>query len=507
MMALRSSSMERDRRHLGWFFVVVVFALLDLSVSCGEDGISALGDPGMRRDGLRVALEGWNFCNEVGEEAPGMGSPRAADCFDVSQSSQHIGGDSNKYTLVHKVTELDNKLSVGEPYLGGPPKDLHNVDLYAVDKELYLGSKCQVDDSPNPWQFWMIMLKNGNLDTKAALCPENGKKVGPFSQRRFPCFGKGCMNQPLVYHDYTSLQGDNGTTLRGRFYGTYELDADLNKGYDDISYYSVTWEKELGKGGWVFHHVMKTSPKYPWLMLYLRADATKGLSGGYRYQTRGMMKTVKSPNFKVRLTLNVKKGGGPKSQFYLMDMGSCWKNNGQPCDGDVLTDVTRYSEMIINPSVTAWCKPDNLNVCPPYHTLPNGTRIHRTDKANYPYGAYHVYCSPGNAKHAEKPFNFCDPYSNPQAQEIMQILPHPVWGDYGYPTKPGQGWIGDPRTWELDVGRLSQSLYFYQDPGTPPARRRWSSLDVGTEVYVSPEGEVAEWTLSDFDVIVPKASH
>lgn len=37
----------------------------------------------MKRDGLRVALEAWNFCNEVGEEAPGMGSPRLADCFDI----------------------------------------------------------------------------------------------------------------------------------------------------------------------------------------------------------------------------------------------------------------------------------------------------------------------------------------------------------------------------------------------------------------------------------------
>lgn len=45
---------------------------------------SAVGDPGMRRDGLRVAFEAWNFCNEVGIEAPGMGSPRAADCFDLS---------------------------------------------------------------------------------------------------------------------------------------------------------------------------------------------------------------------------------------------------------------------------------------------------------------------------------------------------------------------------------------------------------------------------------------
>lgn len=38
------------------------------------DERSAVGDPGMRRDGLRVAFEAWNFCNEVGEEAPHMGS-------------------------------------------------------------------------------------------------------------------------------------------------------------------------------------------------------------------------------------------------------------------------------------------------------------------------------------------------------------------------------------------------------------------------------------------------
>lgn len=62
----------------------------------------------------------------------------------------------------------------------------------------------------------------------------------------------------------------------------------------------------------------------------------------------------------------------------------------------------------------------------------------------------------------EEPYDLCDPYSNPQAQEILQILPHPVWGEFGYPTKKGEGWIRDPRTWELDVGRLSQSLYFYQ---------------------------------------------
>lgn len=43
-----------------------------------------------------------------------------------------------------------------------------------------------------------------------------------------------------------------------------------------------------------------------------------------------------------------------------------------------------------------------------------------------------------------------------------------------------------------------------QNPGTKPARRIWSSINVGTEIYVSKTGETAEWTVSDFDVLVPK---
>ncbi|MCD7471779.1 hypothetical protein HAX54_012447 [Datura stramonium] len=455
----------------------------------GSEYISAVGDSGMRRDGLRVAIEAWNQCNEVGEEAPKMGSPRAADCFDVQQQNPH--------KLAHKVTEEDNKLGIGKSFPGLEKQALYNVDLYAAEKELYLGSKCQVDDKPNPWQFWMIMLKSGNMDTYAAKCPKNGQKVGPFGPpSQFPCFGKGCMNQPLIYHNYTTLQG---TTLKGSFYGTWDLEGGLSQ--VNTSFYSVTWQKELGKGSWIFHHVLRTSTKYPWLMLYLRSDATSGFSGGYHYQTRGMSKIIpESPNFKVRFTLNVMKGGGQNSQFYLMDMGSCWKNNGKACDGDVTSDVTRYSEMILNPETPSWCKPDSPKLCPPYHTFPNGTRVHRNDKSRFPYDAYHMYCVPGNGKNVEKPSVPCDPYSNPQPQEILQILPHPVWGEYGYPTRKGQGWIGDPRTWELDVGRLSHSLYFYQDPGTAPARRRWYSIDLGTEIYRDPN-QVAEWTVTDFDIL------
>lgn len=171
---------------------------------------------------------------------------------------------------------------------------LVDVNLYAANKELYLGSKCQVQDTPNPWQFWMIMLKNGNMDTFTAKCPKNGQKTGPFGpDAGFPCFGKGCMNQPLIYHDYTTPQGPTWTSLRGRFYGSWDLDSDPSKGLVwNVSYYSVTWKKEIGSGSWIFHHVLRTSTKYPWLMLYLRSDATYGLSGGYHYPTRGMSKIV-----------------------------------------------------------------------------------------------------------------------------------------------------------------------------------------------------------------------
>ncbi|XP_043724218.1 uncharacterized protein LOC122671180 [Telopea speciosissima] len=480
------------------FFLLLLIANVSffrfLSAS-KQQYISAVGDPGMRRDGLRIAFEAWNFCNEVGKEAPGMGSPRAADCFDLLSSS----------SLKHRVTKADNQLGTGKPFPGLRPKALKNPDLYAVEKELYLGSLCEVADAGNPWQYWMVMLKNGNYDTMSGLCPQNGKNVKPFKEGNFPCFGNGCMNQPILYHKETVVSGKG--EMRGSFSGTYDLGSDIRDGINGISYFEVVWEKKVGIGSWTFRHKLKTSKKYPWLMLYLRADATKGFSGGYHYDTRGMLKTLpESPNFKVKFSLDVKQGGGPKSQFYLIDIGSCWKNSGAPCDGDVLTDVTRYSEMIINPETQAWCSPTSLVNCPPFHITPDDKKIYRNDTANFPYAAYHYYCAPGNARHLEQPVSLCDPYSNPQAQELVQILPHPIWAAYGYPTKPGEGWVGDPRTWELNVGGLSSRLYFYQDPGTPPARRIWPSMDVGTEIYVSDKDEMAEWILGDFNVLLASAA-
>lgn len=494
-----------------WVWSVIYVA------NASEKYISAVGDPGMKSPNVRIGLEAWNFCNEVGAEAPQMGSPRMADCADlycplisVDSVDGFLHDNGSKCEAHHKVEKSDNHLGAGDVF---PVEGFYShtdPDLFAVEKELYLGSLCEVHDSNSaePWQFWMIMLKNGNFDKNTTLCPENGKKVSKIvTKRTFPCFGEGCMNQPLVYHNYSRVvsSGDKNVSLTGEFYGTYDLDADLSKGPGKNSYFSVSWMKNMSSGSWIFSQKLTTSAKYPWLMLYLRSDATKGFNGGYHYNGRGIMnKLPESPNFTVKLTLDIKRGGGTNSQFYLLDIGSCWKNNGDPCDGDVLTDVTRYSEMIINPATTNWCRPNNLISCPPYHVSADGEIIYRNDTSRFPYSAYHLYCGPGNADYLEKPFDICDPYSNPQSQELVQILPHPEWAVHGYPAKKGDGWIGDSRTWELEVGALSSRLYFYQDPGTKPTKRVWTSINVGTEIYVSSKGETAEWTVSDFDVLVPE---
>lgn len=213
--------------------------------------------------------------------------------FLVSLESLLCWNEAGSSSLVHKVSEADNKLGVGMAFSGLNPEAVNNPDLYAAEKELYLGSLCQVEDTPNPWQFWMVMLKNGNYDTRSGLCPQNGKKVPPFNPGRFPCFGPGCMNQPILFHRPTHLFRDG--TMRGSFKGTYDLGADIGAGLDGVSFYEVIWEKKVGAGSWVFKHKLKTSKKYPWLMLYLRADATKGFSGGYHYDTRGMLKSVSIP--------------------------------------------------------------------------------------------------------------------------------------------------------------------------------------------------------------------
>lgn len=42
-----------------------------------------------------------------------------------------------------------------------------------------------------------------------------------------------------------------------------------------------------------------------------------------------------------------------------------------------------------------------------------------------------------------------------------------------------------------------------QDPGTKPIRRKWLSLNMGTEIYKDAD-QIAEWTVTNYDILVPK---
>lgn len=204
-------------------------------------------------------------------------------------------GNWSKCGLFNNVKESDNSLKSGDKFPVADFNSSTDPDLFAVEKELYLGSLCEVHESAEPWHFWMFMLKNGNFDKNTTLCPENGKQVKKIvTDRNFPCYGKGCMNQPLIYHNYSRVLNvrDQVISLTGGFYGTYDLDVDFSKGIGNNSFFSVSWRRDISTQKWIFSHKLTTSAKYPWLMLYLRADATKGFNGGYHYNGRGIMTKV-----------------------------------------------------------------------------------------------------------------------------------------------------------------------------------------------------------------------
>lgn len=85
-MKKKGNEMQKQRKRQ-MKQLALILAVINLLLLIHGDEESAVGDPGMKRDGLRVAFEAWNFCNEVGIEAPHMGSPRAADCFDQSNNT------------------------------------------------------------------------------------------------------------------------------------------------------------------------------------------------------------------------------------------------------------------------------------------------------------------------------------------------------------------------------------------------------------------------------------
>lgn len=187
--------------------------------------------------------------------------------------------------------------------------------------------------------------------------------------------------------------------------------------------------------------------------------------------------------------------------------------DGSPCTGNLSLDVTRYICFGVNPAVKGPCGSKNQGICPPFHWTINGTRIPRNDTANFPYECYNGHCAAGS----------CDPYSNPNTQEIMQLLPCAEWAAQGFPSKKGDAWVGDDRVWNMDVGALAARVYLSgAEPADVPDRaekgwaplppldtlppypgwtRSWVSFEVGPEQF-DPASVIARWEVSHWDVKV-----
>jgi hypothetical protein len=109
-------------------------------------------------------------------------------------------------------------------------------------------------------------------------------------------------------------------------------------------------------------------------------------------------------------------------------------------------------------------------------------------------------------------------------QELQQLLPCAEWAPHGFPSVPGEGWLGDDRLWDLDVGGLGARLYLAGDEPSeqaspadvaatlrhmpveaaawPGTARTWISFEVGPEQF-QPATSMLRWEVTEWDVTVP----
>jgi hypothetical protein len=530
---------------------------------------SVLGDPGMQAAMPSTAFSGWNFCNgALGPDGyPAMASPRMADCA----AADGEGPNGNM------ISEADNDLAPGTPIPGFvTPTD---VNEYARVKEVYLGQRCFKQASFGNWSGFSIMFKSGNMNSGLPICPRTNSTgvVAAASAHDASTYGvRGQhlrfnnlpMNQPLMSHGWSTPNVAlpyNSTGWFGYYSGTYDVSAnatasELQALQAALSNYTQQWltfriaeiasnssnasalaplrptpptllvNKSFVFASWwvnktstppsfVYYMAMQTTPTYPWLMNYLRTNDVVGGYGGYPWQGSGLMNgPVPATGTRLVVNLRVLDPGARQDQFYLPAIAGCWKLDGSPCTADPNTDVTRYICMIMAPTISASCSATNQGACPPFHWSINGTMIPRTDKVNFPYECYSMYCPPWG----------CDPYSNPVPQELMELRPCAEWAVHGFPAAPGDGWIGDDRTWTLDVGALGARMYMAgaNPPSTPEIESRkamlarhqgqdalppypgWSrsflDFEIGPEQFDS-ASHMVRWEVSQVDVQVLQA--
>ncbi len=205
----------------------------------------------------------------------------------------------------------------------------------------------------------------------------------------------------------------------------------------------------------IHRHILRTGDDLNWLMLYTGPEAATGLKGGYEWDGRGQYAptpttttrnasswdpawgNMPTNNFQVVQWTNITLWpGGP--DFYFLNMGSCWKDSGISCDGDITTDVTRYLLFQIPApgsavNATTRCGPGAAQraLCPPFHLYRNGTLVD-LDDPRFPFRAYHsVSPRERDASGGFKCKHDC--WSNPCDQDWVRIEPSPEWAEFGFP--------------------------------------------------------------------------
>jgi hypothetical protein len=141
-----------------------------------------------------------------------------------------------------------------------------------------------------------------------------------------------------------------------------------------------------------------------------------------------MTEVPTAPDFLVRFFLNIStaqiKGGGVGS-WYAPNMEACWdQKTREPCTPYGDTNAMVHQQVLLDYGGGDDCHVDSNFACPKYHIWRNGSKVHRDDKANFPYDAYKFYCAPCDSCDeitADEPC--CDLFSNSNGQSIYKIAP------------------------------------------------------------------------------------
>ena len=556
-------------------FFAICFCILPTFLLSQPTYKTFVGDPGMTNPYPSTSLCLWTFCNQAigpSNYYPGP-SPRYADCF----SNNGPGPNNNLITLIDENLvpgdEFPNPLFNNTWDIN---QYARTKELYLASQCGRLSS-----DQTFNYSGWGIMFKSGNMNIAMNLCAKTNSTstISPNTgipvlsrpwQNKFSNalqFNNLPMNQPLVVHGWTAENIPvpyNSTGFMGYFAGTYDVNPNWTRPESflvqealhsytqawmsyrieeiyaennnlpmpptpvapalltNLSYLFAIWYQNVTSNTTVYHMGQATSNNYPWLMNYIRSNeiGPQGY-GGYPWAGTGIMKNVLPSAFsKLIIKFTALQGENTAYagvHFYMPCYGGCWKLSGEPCDGDLNNDATRYVCFQINaPAGDDGCSPSNQNACPLIHYSLNGTAIYSNNTAEFPYECYAGACPPWG----------CDPYSNPIPQELLFLKACSEWEPHGFPATPEAGWLNTTQNfWNMDVGTLGARLHLTGTDPSPSAEtlakmrkyeemtgqtlppypgwgRTWLDFEIGPEEFASSNGKLIRWEVTNWDVQV-----